>query len=177
MQFPHHHQFNHCFGHRELQGATPAAGRGMSCWERGAFSSSRVAHIHQHLPAVFCDLAVQFFLNITALTSTAWLVFLCPSTNRVSKNIADLLQYFLNITAFLSYKYFQLNTVLFTVRDSGDAEGHEQNMDLNIKCIFCYRRARERRAEAGSNNEVNPYGEEGRSNLGFEPAEETQTSF
>uniref|UniRef100_H0ZYW8 Angiotensin-converting enzyme n=1 Tax=Taeniopygia guttata TaxID=59729 RepID=H0ZYW8_TAEGU len=31
---------------------------------------------------------------------------------------------------------------------------------------------------AGSNcEEVNPYGEEGRSNLGFEPAEDTQTSF
>ncbi|RMC06429.1 hypothetical protein DUI87_15863 [Hirundo rustica rustica] len=40
------------------------------------------------------------------------------------------------------------------------------------------KRARESRGEAGSNHgEVNPYGEEGRSNLGFEPAEETQTSF
>uniref|UniRef100_A0A8C3TSL7 Angiotensin-converting enzyme n=1 Tax=Catharus ustulatus TaxID=91951 RepID=A0A8C3TSL7_CATUS len=39
------------------------------------------------------------------------------------------------------------------------------------------KKARESRAEAGSNNEVNPYGEEGRSNLGFEPGEETQTSF
>lgn len=40
------------------------------------------------------------------------------------------------------------------------------------------KRARESRGEAGSHGEeVNPYGEEGRSNLGFEPAEETQTSF
>lgn len=43
---------------------------------------------------------------------------------------------------------------------------------------FHYRKARERRGEAGSNSgEVNPYAEEGRSNLGFEPAEETQTTF
>uniref|UniRef100_A0A8C5T554 Angiotensin-converting enzyme n=1 Tax=Malurus cyaneus samueli TaxID=2593467 RepID=A0A8C5T554_9PASS len=35
-----------------------------------------------------------------------------------------------------------------------------------------------KKGEAGSNGgEVNPYGEEGRSNLGFESAEETQTSF
>ncbi|XP_053826884.1 angiotensin-converting enzyme 2 [Vidua macroura] len=40
------------------------------------------------------------------------------------------------------------------------------------------KRARESRGTAGSNcEEVNPYGEEGRSNLGFEPAEDTQTSF
>ncbi|XP_051650987.1 angiotensin-converting enzyme 2 [Manacus candei] len=40
------------------------------------------------------------------------------------------------------------------------------------------KRARESRVEAGSNPEaVNPYAEEGKSNLGFEPSEETQTSF
>ncbi|KAJ7417836.1 angiotensin I converting enzyme 2 [Willisornis vidua] len=40
------------------------------------------------------------------------------------------------------------------------------------------KRARQSRSETGSNSEeVNPYGEEGKSNLGFEPSEETQTSF
>ncbi|XP_027757151.1 angiotensin-converting enzyme 2 [Empidonax traillii] len=40
------------------------------------------------------------------------------------------------------------------------------------------KRARESRVEAGSNSEaVNPYGEEGKSNMGFESTEETQTSF
>ncbi|XP_074785952.1 angiotensin-converting enzyme 2 [Athene noctua] len=40
------------------------------------------------------------------------------------------------------------------------------------------KRARESRNEAGSNcDEVNPYDEEGKSNMGFEPSEETQTSF
>uniref|UniRef100_A0A663M8Y2 Angiotensin-converting enzyme n=1 Tax=Athene cunicularia TaxID=194338 RepID=A0A663M8Y2_ATHCN len=37
---------------------------------------------------------------------------------------------------------------------------------------------RDRKNEAGSNcDEVNPYDEEGKSNMGFEPSEETQTSF
>ncbi|KFV95965.1 PREDICTED: angiotensin-converting enzyme 2 [Eurypyga helias] len=40
------------------------------------------------------------------------------------------------------------------------------------------KRARDSRSEAGSNcEEVNPYGEEGKSNMGFESSEETQTSF
>ncbi|XP_029855025.1 angiotensin-converting enzyme 2 [Aquila chrysaetos chrysaetos] len=40
------------------------------------------------------------------------------------------------------------------------------------------KRARESRSEARSNcEEVNPYDEEGKSNMGFEPSEETQTSF
>uniref|UniRef100_A0A8C0F3X5 Angiotensin-converting enzyme n=1 Tax=Bubo bubo TaxID=30461 RepID=A0A8C0F3X5_BUBBB len=40
------------------------------------------------------------------------------------------------------------------------------------------KKARESRSEAGSNcDEVNPYNEEGKSNMGFEPSEETQTSF
>ncbi|XP_009082150.1 PREDICTED: angiotensin-converting enzyme 2, partial [Acanthisitta chloris] len=39
------------------------------------------------------------------------------------------------------------------------------------------RRARESRGAAETNEDVNPYGEEGRSNLGFETTEETQTSF
>ncbi|KFP57867.1 Angiotensin-converting enzyme 2 [Cathartes aura] len=40
------------------------------------------------------------------------------------------------------------------------------------------KRARKSRSEAGSNcEEVNPYNEEGKSNMGFEPSEETQTSF
>ncbi|OXB80355.1 UNVERIFIED_CONTAM: hypothetical protein H355_012788 [Colinus virginianus] len=39
------------------------------------------------------------------------------------------------------------------------------------------RKARKRRNEAGSNCEVNPYDEDGRSNKGFELSEETQTSF
>ncbi|XP_071425637.1 angiotensin-converting enzyme 2 isoform X1 [Pithys albifrons albifrons] len=40
------------------------------------------------------------------------------------------------------------------------------------------KRARQSRSETGSNSEeVNPYGEEGKSNLGFEPSEDTQTSF
>ncbi|KAM6211277.1 angiotensin-converting enzyme 2 [Sarcoramphus papa] len=40
------------------------------------------------------------------------------------------------------------------------------------------KRARKSRSEAGSNcGEVNPYNEEGKSNMGFEPSEETQTSF
>ncbi|XP_010136813.1 PREDICTED: angiotensin-converting enzyme 2 [Buceros rhinoceros silvestris] len=40
------------------------------------------------------------------------------------------------------------------------------------------KRARESRRQAGSNCEaVNPYAEEGKSNMGFEPSEETQTSL
>ncbi|XP_010723653.1 collectrin [Meleagris gallopavo] len=39
------------------------------------------------------------------------------------------------------------------------------------------KKARERANEAGSNCEVNPYDEDGRSNKGFELSEETQTSF
>ncbi|XP_009571910.1 PREDICTED: angiotensin-converting enzyme 2-like, partial [Fulmarus glacialis] len=40
------------------------------------------------------------------------------------------------------------------------------------------KRARESRSEAGSNcEEVNPYNEEGKRNMGFESSEETQTSF
>ncbi|KAM9246305.1 angiotensin-converting enzyme 2 [Leptosomus discolor] len=40
------------------------------------------------------------------------------------------------------------------------------------------KRAREGRSETGSKcEEVNPYIEEGKSNMGFEPSEETQTSF
>ncbi|XP_009474590.1 PREDICTED: angiotensin-converting enzyme 2 [Nipponia nippon] len=40
------------------------------------------------------------------------------------------------------------------------------------------KRARQSRSEAGSNcEEVNPYNEDGKSNMGFEPSEEIQTSF
>lgn len=39
------------------------------------------------------------------------------------------------------------------------------------------KKARGRANEAGSNCEVNPYDEDGRSNKGFEQSEETQTSF
>jgi len=43
---------------------------------------------------------------------------------------------------------------------------------------FYDRKARQSGSDTGSNcDEVNPYAEEGKSNMGFEPSEETQTSF
>ncbi|XP_069730781.1 angiotensin-converting enzyme 2 [Phaenicophaeus curvirostris] len=39
------------------------------------------------------------------------------------------------------------------------------------------KRARESGSEAGNSETVNPYNEEGKSNMGFEPSEETQTSL
>lgn len=68
------------------------------------------------------------FLRYYCINKYSLAGFLCPSTNRVTKNIADLLQFFLNLAWFLLYKYYKLNTLLFIVRDSGNPEqlGTEQ---------------------------------------------------